>query len=91
MLDKAHFHDLFKKTLEKIEDEFDKDFKAGFPTDLKGMDNLEVRITLQRHIGQICEGIWDKEHDPTNLKQTLYERLIYELIIFLLYLKKEEQ
>ena len=90
VLKKCHFDDLFKKTLEQIEEDFDKDFEDGFPLTLEGIDSLEVRVILQKTILEINEGIWDKEHDFENFNKVEYKRLIYELIVFLLYLKREE-
>ena len=88
---KAHFHDLFKRTIERVEKEFDKDFEDGLPLTLEGADSLLIRTALQSSTLSICEGVWDREHDLTNHAKEEYERLIYEHIVFLMYLLKQSQ
>ena len=89
VLEKCHFDDLFKKVISQIEDEFDKDFDDGFPLTLEGVDNLEVRLTLQKSALTICEQYWDKTNSPMDHDKSYYQRLIYEMVVFLLYMLKE--
>lgn len=85
---RCHFDDLFKKVLNEIEELFDKEFEDGFPVSLEGADGQQVRSTLYDHMGKILENHWDLEFDSENHRKELYERLISELVIFLLYLLK---
>lgn len=92
VIKKCHFDDLFRKVLQQIEDTFDEEFEQGFPTSLEGMDFPEVRQAMLMTMTEIFGGLWDKTYDKEafSASKTRYERLIYEMIVFLLYLKKEE-
>ena len=91
VLKRCHFDDLFKKTLSQIEEEFDTEFEDGFPVSLEGADGQEVRSTIYDAMGKILEQHWDKEFDEENHNKSLYQRLIYEHIIFLLYMLKDSK
>lgn len=89
VLEKCHFDDFFKKTIEQIEETFDQEFEDGFPLSLEGLNSFELRNVLQGNTLRICEGVWDKDKDPDNHNKVLYERLILEQIIFMLYMLKD--
>lgn len=91
VISKCYFDDLFKGALKFIEDRFDKDFKDDFPTSLKGLEEHELRGLLLRQTTQINECFWDRNWDEEKFNKDEYETLIYELIIFLLYMLKDSK
>ena len=65
VLKKCHFDDLFKKVLEEIETQFDKDFELEIFYDLEGETDISIleRLSFQRTC--IGEAMWDILEDSS--------------------------
>ena len=87
VLKKCHFDNLFKKILEKIETEFDKDFELEVFYDLEGETDMDIEELVSEHAEELKNELWDINYQ--NHPRNLAERLIKKQIVFLLYLYKK--
>lgn len=86
LISKCHFEDLFKQTLEEIEEQFDIDFRLGIFYDLKGLVYEEIMESMKWHNTEITGELFDH---LVLLKTTpTLEPLIKDFIVKLLYLLK---
>ena len=87
MIRKCHFDDLFKKILEEIETEFDKDFELEVFYDLEGDTDQAIGLRIANYHRYIVSGLWDIQEGIKAEPET--KTFIKDNIILLLYLYKK--